>query len=61
MVNSMSMADAKRHMSELMSGVAYNKERFLIERMGKPMAALASADDLAQLEREPANGCGKPL
>ena len=33
-----------------MSRVAYNNERFLIERRGKPMAALVSAEDVARLE-----------
>ena len=54
----MSVADAKKHLSELMSRVAYNKERFLIERRGKPMAALVSAEDLARLEQEPKIGQG---
>ena len=49
----LSVADAKKHLSEIMSRVAYNNERFLIERHGKPMAALVSAEDLARLEREP--------
>ena len=53
MANSMSVADAKKHLSELMSRVAYNKERFLIERRGKPTAALVSPEDLAQLEQAP--------
>jgi prevent-host-death family protein len=35
-----------------MSRVAYNKERFLILRRGKPMAALVSAEDLARLEEQ---------
>ncbi|PKB67670.1 MAG: hypothetical protein BZY81_04080 [SAR202 cluster bacterium Io17-Chloro-G4] len=48
----LSVADAKKHLSEIMSRVAYNNERFLIERRGKPMAALVSAEDLARLERE---------
>ncbi len=51
--NKLSVADAKKHLSEIMSRVAYNNERFLIERRGKPMAALVSAEDLARLEREP--------
>ncbi|PKB81810.1 MAG: hypothetical protein BZY88_05790 [SAR202 cluster bacterium Io17-Chloro-G9] len=50
----MSVADAKKHLSELMSRVAYNHERFLILRRGKPMAALVSAEDLARLEQDPA-------
>ena len=49
----LSVADAKKHLSELMSRVAYNNEQFLIERRGKPMAALVSAEDLARLEQEP--------
>ena len=35
-----SVADAKKNLSELMSRAAYNNERFLIQRRGKPMAAL---------------------
>ena len=53
MENVRSVADAKKHLSELMSRVAYNHERFLILRHGKPMAALVSAEDLARLEQEP--------
>ncbi len=53
MSKKLSVADAKKHLSELMSRVAYNQERFLIERRGKPMAALVSAEDLARLEQEP--------
>ena len=58
MENVLSVANAKKHLSELMSRVAYNNERFLIERRGKPMAALVSAEDLAQLEQEPKAGQG---
>lgn len=54
MGNVLSVADAKKHLSELMSRVAYNQERFLIERRGKPMAALVSVEDLARLEQQPA-------
>ena len=52
MANIRSVADAKKNLSELMSRAAYNNERFLIQRRGKPMAALVSVEDLAQLERE---------
>ena len=48
----MSVADAKKRLSELMSRVAYKSERFIIQRRGKPMAALVSAEDLARLEQE---------
>lgn len=46
-----SVAEAKRRFSELMSRVAYSGERFLIERKGKATAALVKADDLDKLER----------
>tara|TARA_Y100000758_G_scaffold73624_1_gene49033 strand:+ start:153 stop:389 length:237 start_codon:yes stop_codon:yes gene_type:complete len=36
-----------------MSRAAYNNERFLIQRRGKPMAALVSIEDLTRLEKEP--------
>ncbi len=58
MASSMNVADAKKHLSELMSRVAYNHERFLILRHGKPMAALVSIEDLARLENETAGPRG---
>ena len=53
MANIKSVADAKKNLSELMSRAAYNNERFLVRRRGKPMAALVSIEDLARLEKEP--------
>ena len=53
MANIKSVADAKKTLSELMSRAAYNNERSLIQRRGKPMAALVSIEDLARLEKEP--------
>ena len=53
MAKVISVADAKRNLSELMSRAAYNNERFLIQRRGKPMAALVSIEDLTRLEKEP--------
>ena len=58
MANVLSVADAKKHLSELMSRTAYNNERFLIERHGKPTAALVSVEDLARLEKEPVRSRG---
>ena len=54
MANIKSVADAKKNLSELMSRTAYNNERFLIQRRGKPMAALVSVEDLARLEKDTA-------
>ncbi len=53
MANIKNVADAKKTLSELMSRAAYNNERFLIQRRGKPMAALVSIEDLTRLEKEP--------
>ena len=53
MANVLGVGDAKRRFSEIMSRVAYKKERFLVQRRGRPMAALVSAEDLDRLEHEP--------
>ena len=53
MSNILGVGEAKQRFSELMSRVAYKRERFLIERHGRPMAALVSAEDLERLEHEP--------
>ncbi len=54
MAETINVADAKKRLSELMSRVAYNRERFLVQRRGKPMAALVSAEDLEILEQQKA-------
>lgn len=53
MADIMGVGEAKKRFSELMSRVAYKRERFLIERRGRPMAALVSTEDLERLEQEP--------
>ena len=53
MSTSVGVGEAKRRLSELMSRVVYRGERFVIERRGKPMVALVSAEDLARLEQKP--------
>jgi len=54
MTSALSVGEAKKRFSELMSRVVYRGERFLIQRRGRPMAALVSVDDLERLEPEPA-------
>ncbi|MBI2919244.1 MAG: type II toxin-antitoxin system prevent-host-death family antitoxin [Chloroflexi bacterium] len=54
MAGVLGVGEAKRRFSELMSRVAYKRERFLIERRGRPMVAIVSAEDLERLEHEPA-------
>ena len=39
-----SIAEAKKHFSELLGKVAYGKEQILITKRGKPMARLIPAD-----------------
>jgi prevent-host-death family protein len=50
MAKKVSVVDAKRDFSELMSRVALRGERFIIERKGKAMAALVNVQDLKKLE-----------
>ena len=49
MVRTVSVAEAKRDFSEVMTRAAHKGERFIIARRGKPMAALVSMEDLRQL------------
>ncbi len=46
----LNVAEAKKKFSELLARVAFNGERFVITRRGKPMAALIGLEDLAVLE-----------
>lgn len=45
-------SEAKAHFSELLARAGYSGERFLVERRGKPLAALVGAEDLKRLEGE---------
>ena len=46
------VTEAKAQLSALMARVGYGGERFLIERRGRPLAALVGVGDLERLERE---------
>ncbi len=50
MARVVSAAEAKAKFSELAAKVAHSRERVLIERHGKPYAALVSPADLQRLE-----------
>ena len=50
MASIVSVAEAKRRSSEIMSRVVYKGERFIIQRRGKTVAALVSPQDLERLE-----------
>lgn len=50
-MRTVSAADAKAHFSELLSEVAHgDRVQIVIERHGKPVAALVGMDDLARLK-----------
>ena len=53
MAKAVSVAQAKRDFSELMMRVAMQGERFIIERRGKPMAALVSLQEIQNLKFRP--------
>lgn len=54
MVKKVSASEAKAQLAELVLGVAYRGDRVVIERRGKPVAALVSMDDLERLEQRDA-------
>lgn len=45
-----SAAQAKAKLSELLARVSLTEERYVIERRGKPVAALVSVEDLKRLD-----------
>ena len=50
MTRHVSTAEAKAKLSELIGTVAIGRERVVIERRGRPVAALGSIDDAEALE-----------
>lgn len=46
-----SVAEAKSHLSELIAKSAHGKERFVITRRNRPVAALVSLEDLHIIEQ----------
>jgi prevent-host-death family protein len=56
MVERVSMAEAKAHLSELVAAVAHGRTRIVLERRGRALAALVSLEELAQLEDKVAQG-----
>jgi len=49
-VETMNVVEARRNFSEVMARVAYQRQRVVIERKGRPMMALISIADLHRLE-----------
>jgi len=49
-MEAMSVVEARRNFSELVTRVAYGGRRIVVERRGRPLAALISVQDLERLE-----------
>lgn len=56
MAKRVSAAEAKAKLPELVARVAYAGEKYVIERRGKPLAALVGVADLQQLESTARSG-----
>jgi prevent-host-death family protein len=50
MKDTITVADARKHFSELMAQVAYTHKKVIVERRGKPMMALVNVEYLQGLE-----------
>lgn len=50
MTQRINLAEAKAKFSALVDGVLHDAQHYLIERRGRPVAALVSVDDLRRLE-----------
>lgn len=61
MAEKVRVTEAKAQLSELMARVGYGGERFVIERRGRPLAALVGVEDLKRLESERGDVTSRPL
>ncbi len=61
MAEKLRVTEAKAHLSALMARVGYGRERFIIEKRGRPLAALVGVEDLERLEREEGGAPSRPL
>lgn len=50
MEKTVSVAEAKNKLSDLLNRVAYHHERIIVSKRGKPVGAIVSAEDLQRLE-----------
>jgi len=49
-MNTVSVSAARSKFQELLNRVGFGQERILVERRGKPIAAIISVEDLKRLE-----------
>ncbi len=61
MAEKIRVTEAKSQLSALMARVGYGGERFVIERRGRPLAALVGVEDLERLEQERGAATSRPL
>ena len=61
MAEKVRVTEAKARLSALMARVGYGGERFVIERRGKPLAALVGVEDLERLEGQKGDALSRPL
>ena len=61
MAEKIRVTEAKAHLSALMARVGYGGERFVIERRGRPLAALVGVEDLERLEKERSGAASQSL
>jgi prevent-host-death family protein len=50
-MDSVSTADARQNLAELINRVAYGKERVILTRHGKEVAALVPVEDLSLIQK----------
>lgn len=60
MAEKVRVTEAKAHLSALMARAGYGGERFVIERRGRPLAALVGVGDLERLEQERGDASSRP-
>ena len=61
MAEKIRVTEAKAQLSALMARVGYRGERFVIERWGRPLAALVGVEDLERLEQGQDTMFSRPL
>lgn len=61
MAKKVRVTEAKAQFSALMARAGYGRERFVIERRGRPLAALVGVEDLERLEEDWSKVASRPL
>ena len=56
MTRALSVAETKRRFSDVLGSIHHRGERVVVERRGRPIAAIVPLDDLARLEGGSARG-----